>query len=193
MAHTAPQFQDPSEVTEGLLWTSGLQFGLLALYEIGTLFPWQNKLTICLGFSLLFTVVVAIMLPVLTRRYRGNAEALYPGSQLRMSGAMAGWSWFIPVGSLWLPYQAIASAWRASAKNGAGVGPIRLWWLARLGATVAMLVAGKSHSAAVVLIWLVLRVLSLGAFVRVARQLCRWQNHDNEQRTLAGAVPAPAA
>ncbi|GAA1262824.1 hypothetical protein GCM10009665_60550 [Kitasatospora nipponensis] len=192
MAHPAAQPQHLREITEGIIYSSGLQFGLLALYEVGTLFSWHDHLNVCLTFSVLFALVVAIVLPVWTIRCRTNAEVLHPGTQQRMSSTLAGWSWFIPVGFLWLPYQAVTTAWRASAKNGAGTGPVRLWWFARLGGFVAIVAAGTSHGAAAVLIWLALRGVSYGAFVHLARQLCHWQTHDIEQLAASGAAPAPA-
>ncbi|GAB2689939.1 DUF4328 domain-containing protein [Kitasatospora kifunensis] len=167
---------DPREVTEAVLWLSGIEFGALTIYQLGTVYaPHTSLTTFGLGYGGLFLLLVAIVLPNWTMRYRTNAEYLAPGSQ-RNSRRAAGWCWFVPLAWFWWPRRVVRDIWRASAPQGTSAGLVELWWFARLGG-IALLVAGdKSHPAALVLAALALRAVSLGAFVRFARQLLCWQS-----------------
>ena len=61
--------------------------------------------------------------------YRAQKNAYTFGNPIRISPAMAAGSFFIPVISLYKPYQAMKELWLASspAKN-LGHGPVKAWW-----------------------------------------------------------------
>jgi hypothetical protein len=76
-------------------------------------------------------------------QYRVAKQA--PGRTVRSPGWHAG-SWFIPLISLWFPYQNIADLWRA-------VGRSRpswqiLWWWLWIGSSVVILISGRIYTSA---------------------------------------------
>jgi hypothetical protein len=78
---------------------------------------------------------------------------------------------------LWQPFQAVNDAWHAGTRDGKGAWIVELWWYARLASWVAF-IASPYQLPELVWVALVLRLVSLGAFVRLARQLSGWQRED---------------
>ncbi|GAA1165811.1 hypothetical protein F4556_006772 [Kitasatospora gansuensis] len=68
-------------------------------------------------------------------RVRKNAELLAPQLRQRRSPGWAGWGWFVPVVSIWFPFQIAQDSWRAAAPEGTPKASEKLlgfWWAAWL-------------------------------------------------------------
>jgi uncharacterized protein DUF4328 len=107
---------------------------------------------------------------------RRNSEILYGKAGHRRTTAWVGWAWFIPVVSLWFPYQVVQDVYRPSTRLSGTV--VRWWWAAFatklfLGGVFTRLYLGDDFSAdkfqTVAVISTLIAVLGVVAAVLVIR------------------------
>ncbi|RVX41961.1 serine/threonine protein kinase [Nonomuraea polychroma] len=92
----------------------------------------ETSSTIMLAAQMIVGVGLLVCWLLWFFRVRVGAERLAPG-QLRYRPSMAVYSWFIPIGNLWLPKQIADDIWRASSPPGrsgtmAPAGLLHTWW-----------------------------------------------------------------
>jgi hypothetical protein len=68
-----------------------------------------------------------------------------PAGELERVPAMHGWSWVIPVGALWLPFQNVRDLWRHFVPESAP-GWIRVWWACWLALGVVSWITSRSEA-----------------------------------------------
>jgi hypothetical protein len=68
-----------------------------------------------------------------------------PRGELERSASMHGWSWVIPFGSLWLPFQNVRDLWRHFVPERTGRW-IRLWWTCWLVLGVVSWITSRSEA-----------------------------------------------
>jgi hypothetical protein len=78
-------------------------------------------------------IVTVVAVSIWTYRANANARALGAGDMTFTPGWAVGW-YFVPIASLWKPYQAMVEIWRASRnpadwQNETGTPALPRWWL----------------------------------------------------------------
>ena len=71
------------------------------------------------------TVVAVVVAGICWMFWQHRVARAVPG--LERSPAMHAFSWIIPIGALWLPYQNVRDLWRRCVR-GASTATIRWWW-----------------------------------------------------------------
>ncbi len=150
-------FRDPRELTR---WTKGLLYASIPLALVSVAASWRDYqylantgepapardafgslLVLLVGPTAIVTVAAAILVLAWIHRANHNARALGAEGMQFTPGWAVGW-YFIPLASLWKPYQAMKEICRASVR------PSR-WW--------------KEETPALLTLWWGLWLLTTGA------------------------------
>lgn len=94
----------------------------------GDVLTWYDGLGVLLILALVATYVVTCLWLQVAR---ANAEAISPGAPQRRARLWVWLGWWVPVVSLWFPFQVVRDVVGASRRSGGAPG-LGLWWTAWL-------------------------------------------------------------